>query len=165
MLKIKQANLDNDWVAASQMLQRVAAHLSEIECPLWTAQQVSVEGLKSSYKIDELHFILDFSESVVGVVFLQETDPYFWPEVQSSDSLFVHKLAINPVRKNKGYGRDIIKLIVAEAESRRLQWLRLDCDDRQPLHIFYQNNGFKLVDIKRMQQFMVARYELPITNA
>lgn len=161
MLKMKPANLDSDWLAAAQLLRRVTAHLNEIGSPLWAAQQVSVEGLKSSYKIEELYFILDLSDNVVGIVFLQDSDPYFWPEVQGLNSLFVHKLAIDPMHKSKGYGRTVIQLILAEAEIRRLQWVRLDCDDRQPLHAFYQANRFKLVDIKRMQQFMVARYELP----
>jgi len=164
MLKIKKANLECDWLVAAQLLHRVIAHLNEIGCPLWAAQQVSIEGLKSFYKIDELYFILDFSDSVVGVVFLQDYDPYFWPEVQLLDSLFVHKLALDPLYQGKDYGRDIIQLIVAEAERRRLQWVRLDCDDRQPLHLFYQLNGFKLVDVKPMQQFMVARYELPTSH-
>ena len=164
MLKIKQANVDKEWLTAAQLLQGVTAHLNEIQCPLWVEQQVSVQGLKSSYKIEELHFIVDLSGSTVGVVFLQDSDPCFWPELQSLDSLFVHKLAVAPAYKGRCYGRHIIQLIVAEAERRGLQWVRLDCDDREPLHLFYQNNGFKLVDIKRMQQFIVARYELPINT-
>lgn len=158
---LSKASADVEWLQASQLLGRVAVHLHELGCPLWSEYQVSIAGLQACYQLDELHFISDAGQ-VVGVVFLQKSDPYFWPEITSPDTLFLHKLAIDPVFARCGYGAVAMELIVAQAKRRGLQWLRLDCDDRAPLHRFYASKGFQLVDIKMMGEYRVARYQLPL---
>jgi GNAT superfamily N-acetyltransferase len=159
---LSKASSDIGWSQASRLLRRVAAHLRELGCALWSEYQVSIEGLRANYALDELHFIADESDRVVGVVFLQISDPYFWPEITCPDMLFLHKLAIDPLYASNGYGAMAIGLIVAEAKRRGLQWIRLDCDDREPLHRFYASKGFQLVDIKMMGEYRVARYQLPL---
>lgn len=161
---LNKASSYDEWLRASHLLTRVATHLHELGSPLWSEYQVSLEGLQASYRFDELHFISDDSGQTVGVVFLQVSDPYFWPEVTGADTLFLHKLAIDPAFVGCGYGAVAISLITAEAKKRGLRWIRLDCDDRVLLHRFYTSAGFQLVDINMIDEFRVARYELSLND-
>ena len=158
---IEKAVTKNDWIQASQILTSVVERLNRLEKPLWTTHQVSIEGLKSSYQLHELHFLKD--DALLGVVFLQKSDPYFWPEKIESNSLYIHKLAILPERSGEQLGKRAIRAILEKARLAGIKWLRLDCDDRPELHRFYQDSGFNLVDIKQMEEFRVSRYQL-LTN-
>lgn len=160
-MNIRQASNHLDWISAAALLSRVAKHLENIGRPLWNEVQVSVEGLQSSYQLDELYFMQAASE-VVGVVFLQESDPYFWPDVVDQESLYVHKLAIEPSLSGEGYGSRAVSAVVKHAENEGFRWVRLDCDDRPKLHEFYQSCGFELIDIRQIESFQVARYRLTI---
>ena len=90
-----------DWGTASEILMDVVKWLNQKGEPLWTEEQVSVEGLKSSHRIEE-SFIAQLKNKPIGCMFLLESDPYFWPEIEDDSSLFLRKLAV--LRKFKGRG-------------------------------------------------------------
>jgi len=158
-MNLVQATKDSDWVIASDMLKAVAMKLKSSGSELWTTNQVSTERLKIDYSLSQL-FFLESESTLIGVVFLMDSDPFFWPEAENNSSLFIHKLAVLPEHCGKGYGGEALNLIRGHASDRSLPWVRLDCDDREPLHKFYSRHGFCLVDIKRMETYMVARYQL-----
>ena len=158
---LEQAKNIKDWQAASKLLLDVMENLNHQHLTLWNESQLTLDGLKKQYKDDELYLVKN-QGTLEGVIFLQEIDPYFWPELTSRDSLFLHKLAIHPKHKGFNKGTELIRLAEQEATKRGLTWLRLDCDDREPLHNFYQCNNFQLIDIKIINQFTVARYSKEI---
>lgn len=157
MINLQKAYSEEDWSSAAKLLHSVAMQLNSIGQSLWSFDQISVAGLRRSYQNNELYFLVDGDP--IGVVFLQTADPLFWPELQENNSLFIHKLALAPDRRGCNYGAQAIELIAQEAQRRQLKWLRLDCDDRAPLHRFYQATGFELVDYKQVQGFRGARYQ------
>lgn len=157
-MNIVKASNELDWVTASSLLSQVVDRLNGLERPLWAKEQVSVAGLQQSYQLEELHFLVE--DELAGLVFLQESDPLFWPEITSQDSLFIHKLAIDPARAGEQLGQKALSAITSEAKQRDFNWVRLDCDDRPELHRFYQGNGFEMIDIKQVGEFQVARYQL-----
>ncbi len=158
---LEQATSIEDWQAASALLLAVMHNLNRNGHSLWQESQLTLNGLQQQYRDGEL-YLAKSQDVLVGVVFLQEQDPYFWPEIAERNSLFLHKLAIHPQYQGFDKGKQLIQLAEQEAIQRGLTWLRLDCDDREPLHRFYLGNGFSLVDAKRMGSFSVARYEKPI---
>lgn len=157
-MNIVQAKTELDWVKASEVLSRVVGQLNKSGQPLWTKEQVSVAGLQQSYRLDELYFLM--KSECIGVVFLQEADAFFWPEVTERDGLYVHKLAIDPPFAGAGFGSLAIEAVIQEADRKGFSWVRLDCDDRPALHRFYRSCGFDLVDIKEIEVYQVARYQL-----
>ncbi|NWO07301.1 MAG: GNAT family N-acetyltransferase [Alteromonadaceae bacterium] len=161
-MEIAKATSSSDWTSASEILCRVVDRLTRLGRPLWTMDQVSTQGLKESYSLEDLHFLI-LNDRRIGVVFLQGADPMFWPEIKENDSLFVHKLALDPTLQGKGKGILAVSTVLRDADARGLSWLRLDCDDRPELHRFYQQCGFDFVDFKEMPAFKVARYQL-LTN-
>ncbi|WP_158278909.1 GNAT family N-acetyltransferase [Leucothrix arctica] len=160
-MKLEKANSEQDWEKASSLLSQVVDRLNGLDRTLWAKDQVSVASVQQSYRLDELNFLIE--TTFVGVVFLQKSDPLFWPEMTEHDSLYIHKLAIDPVRAGEQLGQKALTAIIDQAKIRGFSWVRLDCDDRPELHRFYQNYGFEMLDIKDVGEFRVARYQL-LTN-
>ncbi|MBU4037485.1 MAG: GNAT family N-acetyltransferase, partial [Proteobacteria bacterium] len=154
---------ESEWKIANEILNATVHYLYSIGKPLWTEEQISIDGLKNSYKLNELHFVIENDEPI-GVVFLQTSDPIFWPEIAGGGSLFFHKLAMHPKYMGKKKGNKVVELIVEHAIKNDFTWIRLDCNDRQELLQFYQNNGFSYVDTKIIEGFNTARHQLLTTN-
>ncbi len=163
-MHLERAQTINDWQTASGLLLDVMHDLDRKGQTLWSKKQLTLDGLQQQYQEGEL-YLAKCREVLVGVVFLQEQDPYFWPEITARNSLFLHKLAIHPQYRGFNKGKQLIQLAEQEAIQRGLIWLRLDCDDREPLHRFYLTNNFSLLDIQSKDGFTFARYQRAIKNA
>jgi GNAT superfamily N-acetyltransferase len=161
-MNVTKAKNKRDWKTASNLLVQVVDRLNDLERSLWTKEQVSVASLQQSYQLEELHFLVE--DDLIGLVFLQDSDPLFWPEITNQDSLYIHKLAIDPTRAGEQLGEKALSAIILEASKRGFNWIRLDCDDRPELHRFYQDNGFEMIDKKQVGDFLVARYQLQISK-
>lgn len=163
-MHLEQASTIDDWQAASRLLLDVMYDLDHKGHTLWMEKQLTLNELQQQYQEGEL-YLAKSKGLLVGVVFLHEQDPYFWPEITACNSLFLHKLAIHPQYRGFNKGKQLIQLAEQEAIQRGLIWLRLDCDDREPLHRFYLTNNFSLLDIQSKDGFTFARYQRAIKNA
>ena len=151
-----------DWGTASEILMDVVKGLNERGEPLWTEKQVSVEGLKSSYRIEQ-SFIAHHKNRPVGCMFLLESDPEFWPEIDDLSSLFLHKLAVLGEFHGKGVGNKMLEWASGYANRQGKSWLRLDCVGSRPkLRQIYEAFGFRQVDRKPLGEFDSARYEIRV---
>lgn len=162
-MELIQAEHENEWHQAENLLSATILHLNSIDAGLWSPDQISSKRLREEYELRQL-FWLEHQEKRIGLVFLMDIDPTFWPEPHIHSSLFFHKLAIHPDFSGKGLGKIALDEIRRYAKRNGYEWVRLDCDDRPPLHRFYQENGYSLIDIKPMDKYMVARYELQVTR-
>jgi GNAT superfamily N-acetyltransferase len=162
-MQLTPAKKPTDFLAAANLLTDVVNALYKQGEPLWTGEQVAIHKLKETYRLDELFFLTEKTQTV-GVVFLQETDALFWPERSHlRDTLYIHKLALHPEYRGKGKGHDALAAIQKYAIHHGFHSLRLDCDGaREKLHRFYQRFGFQFVDRFDLQGFDVARYMLEV---
>ena len=139
-----------DWGTASEILMDVVKWLNEKGEPLWTEEQVSVEGLKSSHRIKE-SFMAQQKNKPIGCMFLLDS------------SLFLHKLAVLREFKGKEIGNQMLEWASRYAKRQGKSWLRLDCDGGRPkLRQIYESFGFSLVDRKPLDEFDSARYEIRV---
>lgn len=161
-MKLIPAESEDDWDEAANLLSAAAHHLDSTGSGLWSSDQISSDTLRNEYELSHLFWLLN-QEKKVGLVFLMDKDYFFWPEPHIRSSLFFHKLAIHPEFSGKGLGKIALDEIRRYAKKNGYEWVRLDCDDRPPLHKFYTENGYSLVDIKPIDKYMVARYELLVT--
>ena len=132
---------------------------------MWTEDEVSAEALQSSYRIEE-SFIAYHENKPIACMFLQESDSYYWPEIQDDSSMFLHKLAVLRAFKGRGVSHQMLQWTSDYATRQGKSWLRLDCDGGRPkLRQVYESFGFSLVDRGRVGEFEdVARYELSVAG-
>lgn len=162
-MRVEQAELSDDAVVAS-VLQEAAAWLEGGGRPLWSSQDVGNERVQ----IDTAHGRYFVARSnggeVVGVVRIDLEDPVFWPEIESGNAAFVHKLAVR--RSAAGEGVSTTLLDFARAHTARLgrPFLRLDCvADRAALRGLYERFGFALHSVVHKGAPAFARYELRVS--
>ncbi len=158
-MEIVQSNKHDDWNMASSILGEVIDWLDSEKKSLWSHEQVSVKRLQNSYKLTELYFF-KFGREIVGLVFIQTHDPLFWPEMNGSDSIYIHKLCLLRAFKGRKYGYKAIDLIKKLGANMGRKYMRLDCDVRDDLLSFYKGNGFRFVDYRNVLGFDVARFEI-----
>lgn len=158
-MKLISATSEDDWVIASDILLDVIHHLNKTGKSLWAYHQADTAHLKETYKLNELHFFRSENE-IFGMLFIQQTDPVFWPEVAPHESYFVHKLAVLPQFKGKGFGYKILNSVLELARINGMKYVRLDCDPRAELTSYYQNYGFTFVSNATVNGLPVVKYEL-----
>ncbi len=143
-MKLILAKLESDWDVAKEILLQVIENLDKNGKSLWQKSQVEVIELKKHYKLEDLYFLCSDSE-VYGMLFIQQQDLVFWPEIKTNESYFIHKLAVLPKYKGRSYGYKTIDLVQELAKLNNIKYLRLDCDHRPELVSFYENYGFSFV--------------------
>jgi len=152
-----------DWDTASEILMDAVQWFDARGTLVWIEEQISVEGLKSSYKIEE-SFLAHYKSKPIACMFLQESDSYYWPEMQDDSSLFLHKLAVLRAFKGTGVAQQMMQWASEYAQRQGKSWLILDCHGGRPkLRQVYESFGFSLVDRGPIGEFEdVARYELRV---
>ena len=99
-MHIEQA-LPNEAATVAAVLNEAAQWLVTDGRPLWSASDVGLERVQRDTDAGR-YVIAQENGEVVGVMRLDLEDPYFWPEIESGSSAFVHKLAVR--RRWAGHG-------------------------------------------------------------
>jgi len=145
---------------AAAILEDAALWLKSIGQEMWEDHQYSVAGILSRYDIG--HIYLGYLEDKpVAAMILEEEDPFMWPDAGSTESLFLHKLAVRRAYSKHGFAVEMLVWAKNLARTKDKRYLRLDCaSDRPRLCGFYENNGFVRVrEQLMMNRFPTAFYE------
>lgn len=98
-----------------------------------------------------------------GMIRFQLEDDLFWPDLETHDSAFVHRLVVSRAFKGRGVSSALLHWAADRARSLGKTWLRLDCDDNRPkLKALYERFGFRLHSHRQVGPYYVARYELEL---
>lgn len=146
-ITIKQAEAEDIPILVSILLDTVN-WLNEMEQPLWGAEEVTWDALSKNYKIGE--FYIAYSDGKPsGCMALVDYDPFFWPDIQKGESLFIHKLAVTKTARKSGVADTLMNHFKKQGEERRVNTLRLDTHAQRPkLRAFYERHGFVFVKVK-----------------
>jgi GNAT superfamily N-acetyltransferase len=159
-LEIRPAKLE-DVDAASSILLEAANWLAQTGEMRWKPEQFSPEQLEPLVNAGELHLAFQGSQAV-GTMYLQLEDQAFWSDVQSAESLFIHKLAVSLNARGTGVAPAFIEFAKLEVQRRGRKYLRLDCRDHAKIRGIYENAGFELGDIGTFFDTIVCRYEIKL---
>lgn len=160
-MQIQQAQ-PTEAATVAGVLNEAAQWIAAEGRPLWSAADIAPERIQKDTDAGN-YFIARTNGEVAGVVRLDFEDPYFWPEIESGTSLYVHKLAVR--RAWSGHGVPALLLDFARERARSLgrPFLRLDCvADRAPLRALYERNGFSLHSVVHKGERGFARFERPV---
>lgn len=156
-IAIKQAQ-ENDIPVLESILLDTVNWLSEMNQPLWDADEVAWSALSKSYQFGD--FYIAYSDGKPsGCMVIIDHDPFFWPDVKKGESLFVHKLAVTKSARKSGAADALIDFFKEQGAVRGVKTLRLDTDALRPkTRAFYERHGFIFVEKKILGKFHVAFY-------
>ncbi|MCL2055926.1 MAG: GNAT family N-acetyltransferase, partial [Oscillospiraceae bacterium] len=129
--------------------------------------EITWDALSKNYKIGD--FYIAYADDIpAGCMALIDYDPFFWPDVQKGEALFIHKLAVIKAARKSGVADSLIDFAKNECVTRKIPTLRLDCDAMRPKQrIVYERNGFICVGEKKMgvkRVFNLAYYVYTLPN-
>lgn len=160
-MHIEQARPEEAAVVAA-VLNEAAQWIAAEGRPLWSAADVALERIQRDTDAGG-YFIARQGGEAAGVVRLDLEDPYFWPEIASGSSLYVHKLAVRRASAGQGVPLMLLDFAVERARSLGRPFLRLDCvADRAPLRALYEAFGFSLHSVVHKGERAFARFELAV---
>ncbi|MFP7296844.1 GNAT family N-acetyltransferase [Neobacillus niacini] len=107
------------------------------------------EEIKQDILNDKTYMVLNGNEIVATFTLLSEQSEWdrdLWGDENSSKSVYLHRLAVNPSYMKKGIGKSILDWVQNNISG--TEYLKLDCvAENSKLNNFYKNNGFKLVGL------------------
>lgn len=139
------------------ILREAALWLQENGIPLWKASDFTEETISPD---THLYHLIHAGQEVAGLFKLEELDELFWPDVDQTESLFIHKLVVRRPYAGTGLSSLATQYAVHEAEKRGKKYLRLDCEASRPkLRALYERLGFKHHSDKQVGWYSCSRYE------
>ena len=158
-MNIQEARPTDAPMIAS-VLHEAAEWLAGDGRPLWSAAEIGHERVQRDVS-KGLFYVACQDEQLAGVMKFELEDTYFWPEVLSGTSAFVHKLAVRRAWAKKGVATGLLTYARNRAQELGRAHLRLDCvADRQGLRNLYEGFGFTLHSVVQIGASSYARYEL-----
>nr|WP_180271319.1 GNAT family N-acetyltransferase [Fredinandcohnia onubensis] len=143
------ANDDSNEII--KMLKQIAQWMKENEINQWRylLDGGDDEEIKQGIQNQETYIVLKDMELVATFTLLSkqsEWDKHIWGSDHSSESLYLHRIAIKPTYMKKGVGKSILTWIQDTVSDKK--YLKLDCvADNSKLNHFYKDNDFELVGI------------------
>jgi len=143
MIEIKRAS-EEDIPAIEDILADAVAWLDSIGEPMWTAAQVTWEGLSRYFAVSDF-YIVYLDGIPVGCMALVDSAGY-WREIPKGESLFICKLAVKRSAAGKGVSDALIAYAKSMCADMGIPALRLGCpQERQKLRAVYERKGFVCV--------------------
>jgi GNAT superfamily N-acetyltransferase len=161
---IKQAT-ETEIPALESILLDTVNWLREIGQPLWGANEVTWESLSKHHQIGD--FYIAYADGApAGCMALVDYDPFFWPDAQKGESLFIHKLAVTKAARKTGVADALINHFKKLGTERKTGTLRLETHALRPrLRAFYERHGFMLVKVKVLGgKFHTAFYKYDLSD-
>lgn len=146
-IMIKQAQ-ESDIPVLEAILLDTVNWLNEMEQPLWGADEVEWKSLSKHYEISNFYiaYINDIPSGCMAIV---DYDPFFWPDVEKGESLFIHKLAVIKAVRKSGVSDAMMDFFKKLGVEREVKSLRLDTHALRPkLRAFYERHGFVFIKVK-----------------
>jgi len=149
-----------DEAVASGIVQEAANWLAATGQEMWGPEDYTVEALRPAVEAGDL-YLARIDGEPVGVMILQWEDPYYWPDVPSGESAFVHRLAVKRSVAGRGVSHALLEWAKHSAREAGRKYLRLDCDPERPrLCAFYESAGFVRHSVTTIEGYSVVRYQM-----
>jgi len=161
-LAIRQATVE-DTNALVERLNEAASWVEQLDgTTMWVEGELEGDHVRS--EADAGQFVVgELDGRIIAAMRFQLEDSLFWPDIDGSDSVFVHRLAVSRAHAGRGVSTALLQWAVDRARALGKAYLRLDCDaDRPRLRALYERFGFQLHSYRQVGAYYVARYELPL---
>jgi len=159
---VRQATAD-DTRALVDILTEALQWVERLDGTIMWVEGELEEGLVRAEAEAGMFVVAEAEGRIIGAVRFQLEDQLFWPDIDGSDSAFVHRLAVRRSHAGQGVSTALLQWAVDRARTLGKRYLRLDCDaDRPRLRTLYERFGFRLHSYRQVGAYFVSRYELQI---
>ena len=159
---VRQATAD-DTHALVDILTEALQWVERLDGTIMWVEGELEEGLVRAEAEAGMFVVAEAEGRIIGAVRFQLEDQLFWPDIDGSDSAFVHRLAVRRSHAGQGVSTALLQWAVDRARALGKRYLRLDCDaDRPRLRTLYERFGFRLHSYRQVGAYFVSRYELQI---
>lgn len=101
---------------------------------------------------EQRQFKMLVDDQIACVWAITFTDPQIWEEKNSDPSIYIHRIATNPVFKGQKLVTEIVEWARGYAESHQKKFIRMDtCGNNQKLIAHYKNCGFDFLGVIRLK--------------
>jgi ribosomal protein S18 acetylase RimI-like enzyme len=160
---IRQA-ATSDFEAISEILLEAVKWMKETSTSLWTDEEVSRSAIERDIVAGE-YFLMLNGEEAAATFLMQGEDAYYWPDAQTGEALYLHRIAVRRTYSGMGHTRRILRFAVEKAKQIGLQYIRLDCDsDREGLNSLYTKLGFSFHSSITVDGYHGSRYQLDVMD-
>ncbi|MCK5824110.1 MAG: GNAT family N-acetyltransferase [Ichthyobacteriaceae bacterium] len=109
-----------------------------------------INWVKDGIANNEFYFIKTTNNEVVGMVRILDNDLLYWGK-NNVKAKYIHSLVIVDKYRGNKLGSKVIDMIENDARKNNCDYLRLDCDSKNPNLIkYYTNQGFIQVGEKTL---------------
>ncbi len=161
-IRIRQATAEDASTIAA-ILSHAAKWVEQLDgTTMWVDNELAEGRIASEVEAGLFH-VAECDGEMAGVLKFQLDDQLFWPDLATSDSAFIHRLAVRRNYAGRGVSTALLGWAVDHARSLRRRHLRLDCDaERARLREVYERFGFRFHSFRQVGSYYVARYELDL---
>lgn len=127
----------------------------------WGLDEVAWETLSKDYAVDDFR-VLSIDGKIVAAMAVVDEDLMYWPGVPKGESLYLHKICVDPQYEGHGYGDLMVSMFIEEGRQKGKKDVRLDVKAyKDALIRFYERCGFKfdkLIQVHEAFQTRLYRY-------
>ncbi len=145
----------NDLAFTFNLFEAAIVYQKKNGYELWP--QFSQQLIKTEIN-EKRHWKIMYGEDIVCVFSVMYSDPIIWLEKNNEPSVYLHRIAINPLFKGKGIMKLIRKWAIDHAKQHQKKYVRMDTwGNNETLRSYYINCGFKYIG----QQYLTQTKGLP----
>ena len=161
-IQIRQATPE-DASAVTAILTDAARWVEQLDgTTMWVEDELAEDRIASEVDAG-FFYVAERDGEIAGALKFQLDDQLFWPDLATSDSAFIHRLAVRRTHAGCGVSTALLGWAVDHARSLGRRYLRLDCDaERARLRGVYERFGFRFHSFRQVRSYYVARYELDL---
>ena len=161
-ITVRQAQAQ-DAAVIQEMLEEAAQWVDALGVVMWDEGELDPDRVAREAAEGQF-FVAEIDGDPAGAVRFQLEDRLFWPDLEGTDSAFIHRLVVRRRYKGLGVSTTLMQWAVSHARSLGKSYLRLDTDASRPkLRELYERFGFQLHSFREVGPYYVARYLYPLT--
>jgi ribosomal protein S18 acetylase RimI-like enzyme len=163
VMLIEKAKL-SDAKSLATLLEEARLYKISVGDETWGDKPYTIKELRESIPKNNTYVVRIDTVAVATFVLIYK-DTQFWPLEIGMDgsALYLHRFAIKNSFRGKKLGQQIIKWIATEADNKKLDYIRLDCNkNNKKLCEHYKNLGFKEFSATKSKHGLVALFQRTI---
>lgn len=114
----------------------------------WNLEDVSWDAFSVLYTIDD-YYVGIYKGQIVCGLFIVDIDELYWPQAKKGESLYLHKICVDPAFSGLGFADDLIQFFIEKGKNEGYSHVSLDVRaHKEKLRAMYERNGFVLHSIR-----------------